>query len=88
MTAREIRKRGPKKSKRALAFQSPLSRTNDDQVYTFTEWCRPNRISERTGRRIIHSPDGPTFVRLTSRRYGVTVGANKSWQASRAGKVA
>jgi hypothetical protein len=78
MSSREIR------AKRALAFQTPLSQTNDDQVLTFTEWCRLNRFSERTGRRIIHSSDGPTFVNLTSRRYGVTVGANREWQARRA----
>ena len=88
MSSREIRERGAKKSKRALKFQTPLSHSNDDQVLTFEEWCRLNRISEHSGRRIIHSPDGPAFVKLTSRRYGVTVGSNKAWQASRTGKVA
>ena len=73
---------------RALAFRTPLSQTNDDQVYTFTEWCRLNRFSERTGRRIIHSSDGPEFVKFTARRYGVTVRANREWQATRTGKVA
>jgi hypothetical protein len=82
MTSREIRAR--KKSERALAFQIPLSQTNDDQVYTFTEWCRLNRISESTGRRIIHSSDGPEFVNLTPTRYGVTVRANREWQMRRA----
>ena len=76
MTAREI-------SKRAQLFAQPLSQTNDDQVLTFQEFCRLNRISEKTGRRLIHSPNGPAFVKLTARRYGVTIGANKAWQAAR-----
>jgi hypothetical protein len=78
MSSREIR------AKRARAFQVPLSQTNDAQVLTFQEFCRLNRISERTGRLIIHSPDGPESVMLTSRRYGVTVKANREWQARRA----
>jgi len=88
MTSREIRARGPKKSKRAQLFSEPLSTTNDDQVLTFQEWCRLNRFSERTGRRIIHSSDGPEFVKFTARRYGVTVKANREWQARCARRVA
>ena len=82
MASRVKRKRGPK-SKRALEFQTPLSIDSDSQVLTFKEFCRLNRISERTGRRIIHSDNGPAFVKLTSRRYGVTVAANKAWQQSK-----
>lgn len=75
---------GPKKkSKRALQFHVPLSQTDDDQVLTFEEWCRLNQFSEHTGRRIIHSPGGPEYVNLTARRYGVTRGANRKFQARR-----
>jgi hypothetical protein len=88
MTSREIRERGPKKSKRALAFKDPLASDLDNQVLTFQEWCRLNRISERAGRRIIHSVGGPAFVKLTPRRYGITVAANREWQASRTRVVA
>jgi hypothetical protein len=76
MTTREI-------SERAQRFAEPLSTTNNDQVLSFQEWCRLNRFSERTGRRVLRSPDGPAFVKLTSRRYGVTVGANREYQARR-----
>jgi hypothetical protein len=88
MTSREIRQRGSEKSKRAIIFGTPLSETNDDQVLTFQEWCRLNRISERTGRRIISAPGGPAVTMLTSRRYGVTMAANRAWQESRARKNA
>jgi hypothetical protein len=88
MTVQKLEAVTLQKSKRAQLFAKPFSTTHDDQVLTFQEWCRLNHISERTGRRIIHSSDGPEFVKLTSRRYGVTVRANREWQAKRVGKVA
>jgi hypothetical protein len=63
--------------------QQPLSLLLDSQVLTFREWCRLNRISGRTGRRILAAPGGPSVVRLSPRRIGITVGANKRWQQSR-----
>ena len=36
-----------------------------------------NRISERTGRRILASGNGPTVTMLSSRRVGITVGNNR-----------
>jgi hypothetical protein len=70
------------------ALDAPLSMTSlhDDQVLTFFEWCQINRISERTGRRIIKRPDGPVVTKLSAKRIGVTVGNNKKWQARRASK--
>src|SRR5262249_21895832 len=56
---------------RTLALDAPLTSLADDQVLTFPEWCRLNRISERTGRRIITGPDGPVVTMLSPRRYGV-----------------
>jgi hypothetical protein len=67
----------------ALALDLPLTALSEDQVLTFLEWCRLNRISERGGRRILAEGDGPTVVQLSPRRIGVTVGANRRWQASR-----
>jgi hypothetical protein len=61
----------------------PLSLLLDAQVLTVAEWCKLNRISGRTGRRILAAPGGPTVVWLTTRKKGITVGANKRWQQSR-----
>jgi|SRR5262249_18355420 len=72
-----------KRLQRASALDMPLSILNDAQVLTFFEWCQLNRISVRTGRRILDSGRGPTVVQLSSKRIGVTVGANRLWQASR-----
>ena len=66
--------------KRLLALDAPLTSLADDQVLSFFEWCQLNRISERTGRRILDGPDGPTVTMLSPRRVGVTVRANREWQ--------
>jgi hypothetical protein len=59
------------------------AKLNDDMVLSFGEWCAFNRISERNGRRILGRDDGPVTTRLTAKRIGVTVRANREWQASR-----
>jgi len=65
---------------RVLALDAPLTSLADDQVLSFVKWCRLNRISERTGRRILANPGGPQTVQLSPRRVGVTVRANRTWQ--------
>ena len=72
-----------KRKMRPSALDAPLALLNDNQVLTFHEWVRLNRISERTGRRILKSGDGPTVVQLSAKRIGITVGANREWQAAR-----
>jgi len=67
-------------ARRVLALDAPLTSLADDQVLSFVEWCRLNRISERTGRRILANPSGPQTVQLSPRRVGVTVRANRTWQ--------
>jgi hypothetical protein len=56
---------------------------HDDQVLTFPEWCQINRLSERTGRRILDGDDRPVITYLSARRIGITVRNNRLWQASR-----
>jgi hypothetical protein len=72
-----------RKQTRQSALAAPLSTLNDNQVLTFFEWCRLNRVSERNGRRILQSGTGPTVVQLSANRIGITVGANRRWQQSR-----
>ena len=60
-----------------------LSADHPDQILTFHEWCRLNRISESTGRRILAGDSGPVVTELTPKRIGITVGANAVWQQSR-----
>jgi hypothetical protein len=57
-----------------------------DQILMFHEWCRLNRISERTGRRIFASGNGPVVTQVSAQRIGVLVKNNQRWQASRARK--
>ena len=64
----------------------PLAPLHPDQVLMFHEWCRLNRISERTGRRIFASGNGPVVTQVSAQRIGVLVKNNQRWQASRARK--
>jgi hypothetical protein len=72
-----------RKEERDALDRQPLSLLLDAQVLTLREWARLNRISLRTARRILASGTGPTVVRLSPQRIGITVGANKRWQQSR-----
>ena len=55
----------------------------DDRVMSFDEWCKLNCFSRSTGQRIVAAGNGPTFIKLSERRKGVTVAENRRWQASR-----
>jgi hypothetical protein len=61
----------------------PLSISHDDQILTFQEWLRLNRLSDRTGRRILGSPDGPVITRLSAKRIGISIKNNRAWQSRR-----
>jgi hypothetical protein len=56
---------------------------NDDQVLSFAQWCALNALSERTGRRVLASGQGPVVTKLSVARVGITVAANRAWQHSR-----
>lgn len=62
-----MKKKKSPKPWRALgrhALDAPLT-TGDDQVLTFFAWCQLNRISERTGRRILAAPGAPVGTELS-----------------------
>jgi hypothetical protein len=50
----------------------PPASLDDDEVLTFEQWIRLNKVSPATGWRILRSADGPTFVQLSPRRIGIT----------------
>jgi hypothetical protein len=81
---RKLRKEQSRKRKRLSTLAAPLDLSNDRQILTFAEWCRLNRISGRTGRRILAGPDGPTVTQISANRIGISVGANCAWQQARA----
>jgi hypothetical protein len=83
---RRKKKRARRKKKPSgyhYTLDAPLSASHPDQVLTFHEWCRLNRISESTGRRILAGGNGPIITQLANWRVGVTVGNNALWQRSR-----
>lgn len=55
----------------------------DHRCLTFRQWCQLNGISERTGRRLIATGQGPIITRLSPRRIGISIANNKRWQAAR-----
>jgi predicted DNA-binding transcriptional regulator AlpA len=54
-----------------------------DRVLSFDDWCKLNGFSRSTGQRLIAAGNGPTFIKLSERRKGVTVAENRRWQTSR-----
>jgi hypothetical protein len=56
---------------------------NDLQVLTLTQWCRLNNFSISTGQRRLRAPDAPPVIQISDKRFGITVGANRVWQARR-----
>jgi hypothetical protein len=79
MTVREFERRAAQRRKSDPARDREIE-PNQHQVLTFLEWCKLNKISPATGRRIRKSGKGPKFIRLSDRRIGVTVGDNRAWQ--------
>ena len=69
--------------RRQLALDAPLGELRADQMLSFHDWCRLNRFSERTGRRVLSGPNGPRVTMLSERRIGITVGNNRQWMESR-----
>ena len=78
MTLQEAERR------RRQSQRDRASQADDHRVLSLRQWCEVNGISISTGRRIIESGTGPTFLQLSPRRIGVTVAANRAWQESRA----
>jgi hypothetical protein len=60
--------------------------THPNQILLFLEWCELNRISPRTGRRILASDNRPVVTQLSKQRIGITVANNAAWHAARARK--
>jgi hypothetical protein len=69
-----------------LIFAASPSALHDDQILSFAEWCRLNGISTRNGRRLLKGPDALEIVRLSPRRIGITIAANRRWQDQRTRK--
>jgi hypothetical protein len=66
-----------------LSLDEPFASLHPNQILLFDEWCELNRISPRTGRRILASGKGPAVTQLSKQRIGITVANNAKWQASR-----
>jgi hypothetical protein len=74
-----------KKRREQRQHQIPLLlQDNDNRILIFREWCALNGISERTGRRLLASGDGPLVTQLSPRRIGISIANNRAWQARRA----
>jgi len=80
MSSREAERR---RRQRQLEERQRALDNDPNAILTFREWCRLNRLSERNGRRIIGSPDGPVVTQLSARRIGISRANNERWQRSR-----
>jgi hypothetical protein len=68
---------------RQEARTQALHHDNEHSVLSFLQWCALNGFSPATGRRLIAKDKGPAIIRLSERRIGVTIGANRQWQEAR-----
>jgi hypothetical protein len=57
---------------------------DDDAVLTIREWSALNGFSERQGKSILASGDGPVVTRISDRRIGISRRNNREWQERRA----
>jgi hypothetical protein len=62
---------------RATELRPPL------RVIPFKTWCELRGFSERTGRRLIESGDGPIITQLTDRLIGVREDHDLQWLETR-----
>jgi predicted DNA-binding transcriptional regulator AlpA len=62
---------------------SPNLPRQSSKVLSFREWCQLTNVSERTGRRILQSGDGPPVLQLSARRIGIRECDNERWQQAR-----
>jgi hypothetical protein len=81
MTIREFERRAAQRRQSDPARDREI---NQYRILSFADWCRLNGISQATGRRILKSGKGPTVIRLSDRRIGISVAANAAWQEARA----
>jgi hypothetical protein len=85
---RKSRKRQHRKARRPAQAARPFSlagfENDDNRVLSFRQWCTLNGVSARTGRRILASGAGPVVTQLSARRIGISLRANREWQASKA----
>jgi len=58
-----------------------------DGVMSFPKWAKMAGLSERTGREIIASGDGPKVVQLSPNRIGVRICDHRAWLAARTRKT-
>ena len=52
------------------------------RVLTFKQWIEKNGLSDRTGRRILKSGNGPKITRLSERRVGIRTDHDLAWLES------
>ena len=78
------RDREAERRRRENARLRAVEADGNHRVLAFAEWCELNGFSPATGRRIIKGGTGPVVTQLSQRRFGVTIGNNRAWQASRA----
>jgi len=80
MTIREFERRAAQRRRSDPTHDHDI---NQYRILSFADWCRLNGISLATGRRILKSGKGPTVIRLSDRRIGISVAANAAWQEAR-----
>lgn len=80
---KDQRKRRLAKEKHARERLRARFAEDDDAVLTFKEFCAAISVSERQGRDILRSGNGPRVTRLSERRIGITRANLRTWLEAR-----
>jgi hypothetical protein len=80
------RTKNPPTLQQRLELVRGLEGSPDELVLTVGQWAVLNGFSDATATRILSDPipeNRPDVVRMSTQRKGITIGANKAWQARR-----
>jgi predicted DNA-binding transcriptional regulator AlpA len=65
----------------------PQQALDPNQILRFRDWIKFAGVSKATGWKILHSGDGPKFLRIGERRVGIRVADHIRWTERLAGQI-
>jgi len=81
---RDLEAERERRRQAAERAQAERDRALDDmRVMSIPKWCEICGFSIWTGKRLLKAGKGPPITQISDRRIGITIRANREWQAAR-----